>query len=45
MVGKTGDFMEKSFVKFVEAWAELNDSAEEINEATLTFFLLKNFRW
>ncbi len=36
--------MVKSFEKFVEAWKELADNgAAEINEATLTFFLLKNF--
>lgn len=36
--------MSKSFVKFVNAWKELADSgATEINEATLTFFLTKNF--
>ena len=36
--------MPKSFEKFVSAWKELLDSgANEINEATLTFFLIKNF--
>ena len=36
--------MPKSFEKFVEAWKELaNNGKAEINEATLTFFLLKNF--
>ncbi len=36
--------MVKSFENFVTAWKELADSGKlEINEATLTFFLLKNF--
>ena len=36
--------MVKSFEKFVETWKKLADTgATEINEATFTCFLLKNF--
>lgn len=36
--------MNKSFEKFCEAWREVaNSGAKQMNEATLAFFLTKNF--